>query len=344
MRTIILTLLAVTLLVAAVAKPATALDVATVTISHDKDYHANVVVTDPYGVSLLVRGIGITSISAVDPHSVGHVLSDQGNGMWYFAEHAAFADLTALDASYGPGDYVFTFNAGELDEDTVTINYVYTELIGFANITYPADGQTNVPLNPVYTWNSVAGYADADGLLMAVMEYPNVSTTYNNWPGSDDLTPTSWQPGPLTPFTEYEFGISVSSGQGDLPTPMQTDTFDDAFDYVGSFGNWNSVTFETGPAISGDVDGNGYVSGPDLTTIITNWGITGATRAQGDLSGDGTVSGPDYTEVITYWGTGTPPPEPGAIPEPATLGLLLLASLTLLRRRRSLITRNTHIL
>ena len=41
--------------------------------------------------------------------------------------------------------------------------------------------------------------------------------------------------------------------------------------------------------------------------------------------------GDDYVEVLTYWGSGTPP-EP--IPEPATVGLLALGGLALLRRRR----------
>ena len=88
-------------------------------------------------------------------------------------------------------------------------------------------------------------------------------------------------------------------------------------------------------SLVGDVNGDGYVGGLDLTTIITNWGTTGASRAQGDLSGDGTVSGPDYTEVITYWGTGTPPPPepPASTPEPATLALLLLGALAIIRPR-----------
>ena len=86
--------------------------------------------------------------------------------------------------------------------------------------------------------------------------------------------------------------------------------------------------------LPGDVDGDGYVGGSDLTALITNWGMTEATREQGDLDGDGTVSGPDYTEVITYWGSGTFPGEPGAIPEPATIGLLLLGALSLLSRRQ----------
>ena len=54
----------------------------------------------------------------------------------------------------------------------------------------------------------------------------------------------------------------------------------------------------------------------------------------GDLNGNGIVDGPDYTEVLSYWGTGTPPgPCEGAIPEPATLGLLLAGGLAMLRRR-----------
>ena len=85
--------------------------------------------------------------------------------------------------------------------------------------------------------------------------------------------------------------------------------------------------------LPGDVNGNGYVGGADLTQVITKWGMTGATREDGDLSGDGTVSGMDYTEVISYWGTGTPPPS--STPEPATLSLLLLASMGLAGRRRS---------
>ena len=88
--------------------------------------------------------------------------------------------------------------------------------------------------------------------------------------------------------------------------------------------------------VDGDVDGDGFVGGDDLTVILTNWGRFGMTRRQGDLTGDGFVTGDDYTEVLTYWGTGIPPQSViTSVPEPATLGLLLLGGLVLLRRKRS---------
>ncbi len=103
--------------------------------------------------------------------------------------------------------------------------------------------------------------------------------------------------------------------------------------YVG--GDGNDVTLVTTLALPGDVNLSGHVSGDDLAIIITNWGMTGATREQGDLSGDNTVSGLDYTEVITYYGTGVFPGEPGTIPEPATLEMLLMVgALAMLRGRR----------
>ncbi len=86
--------------------------------------------------------------------------------------------------------------------------------------------------------------------------------------------------------------------------------------------------------LPGDVNGDGWVAGDDLTTVITYWGQSGLGREFGDLNDNGVVDGPDYTEVLTYWGTGSPPEPPsGAIPEPATLALLLLGGFAIVRRR-----------
>ena len=87
--------------------------------------------------------------------------------------------------------------------------------------------------------------------------------------------------------------------------------------------------------LAGDVDGDGFVGGDDLTIILTNWGSSGMTREQGDLTGEGFVGGDDYTEVLTYWGTGI---GLGAVlasvPEPVSLTLLSAAALALAAARR----------
>lgn len=87
--------------------------------------------------------------------------------------------------------------------------------------------------------------------------------------------------------------------------------------------------------IYGDANADGFIGSDDLVTILTYWGMTGASREQGDLTGDEFVGVDDYVEVLTYWGNGTPPLPPEATPEPATLSLLLVVSgLALLRRGR----------
>ena len=70
----------------------------------------------------------------------------------------------------------------------------------------------------------------------------------------------------------------------------------------------------------------------DLEAILTNWdwGQAGMMLEDWDLSGNGSVGADDYVEVPTNWVSGAAEP----IPEPATLGLLLIGGLALLRRRR----------
>ena len=93
----------------------------------------------------------------------------------------------------------------------------------------------------------------------------------------------------------------------------------------------------------GDVTEDLFVGADDLVRILTHWGESGSVPWEnGDIApyGDGTnpgddfVGADDYVEVLTYWGT-TYPPEPGeAVPEPATLGVLLLGGLMGIVRRR----------
>jgi len=61
-------------------------------------------------------------------------------------------------------------------------------------------------------------------------------------------------------------------------------------------------TFTTAPTIvPGDVNGDGVVNILDLSTVLTNWNKTGATRSQGDVTGDGIVNVFDLSAILTDW-------------------------------------------
>ena len=95
------------------------------------------------------------------------------------------------------------------------------------------------------------------------------------------------------------------------------------------------------PKNRGDVTEDDFVGADDLVRILTHWGESGsvpwengdcAPYGDGSAPGDDFVGADDYVEVLTYWGTDYSSPEPA--PEPATLVLLLVSSLAVLKNRR----------
>jgi enediyne biosynthesis protein E4 len=85
--------------------------------------------------------------------------------------------------------------------------------------------------------------------------------------------------------------------------------------------------------IAGDLDGDGFVGVADLNLVLGNWNQSVPPgNPLADPSGDGFVGIDDLNLVLGNWNVGTPPGA-GAVPEPATLGLVALGGVTLLRRR-----------
>jgi hypothetical protein len=87
--------------------------------------------------------------------------------------------------------------------------------------------------------------------------------------------------------------------------------------------------------VPGDTNGDGIVNDADLANFEAQFG--GAPGAESaDFDGDGDVDAHDFATMRGNWGFGTgPAPLPGdATPEPATMSLLALGGLAILRRRR----------
>jgi hypothetical protein len=84
--------------------------------------------------------------------------------------------------------------------------------------------------------------------------------------------------------------------------------------------------------IPGDTNDDGVVDAADYITLKQNFGTTGG-WAQGNFDETGTVDWADLSTLTANMGSGGP--APATTPEPATLGLLAIGALAVIRRRRS---------
>ncbi|MEM9753557.1 MAG: PEP-CTERM sorting domain-containing protein [Planctomycetota bacterium] len=86
--------------------------------------------------------------------------------------------------------------------------------------------------------------------------------------------------------------------------------------------------------LAGDFNGNGSVEQADLDLVLTNWGGTRGFEDGVTTFSTGTVDQEELDIVLTQWGSSTAPSFEGfSVPEPATLALVGLGGLAMLRRR-----------
>jgi hypothetical protein len=83
----------------------------------------------------------------------------------------------------------------------------------------------------------------------------------------------------------------------------------------------------------GDANLDRFTDFTDFQVLLDHWQATGG-WAQGDFNGDGTVDFLDFQVLLDYWNPGGWNGGTSQVPEPATLSLLALGGLALLRRRK----------
>ena len=118
--------------------------------------------------------------------------------------------------------------------------------------------------------------------------------------------------------TDWSFGFAARNGEidqdvliGDFsvtyeyqpPTGGLTggprNTFDDTWDDNVHRALIIELPVEDDPCL-GDIDGDGIVSGADLTLLLGQWG-TCSEDCSGDLDGDGSIGGSDLTILLGEW-------------------------------------------
>lgn len=261
------------------------------------------VVTDRASLQALDTGLytdqSNTFISGQFPGPSGHMPYEYTDAAEYATlPHLAEMTTVALDIlDNDPDGFFLMVEGGRIDHAAHSNNLEddVFETIAFADA-----------VQQVIDW--AAGRTDTLIVVTADHETGGLTVLQNNLQGN--FPTVSWS---TTDHTAANVPLYTWGANAELIKPV-TD---------------NTELFALATAVPGDVTGEGFVGADDLVAILSNWGISDAERSQGDLTGDGFVGADDYVQVLTYWGT-SPAPEP--LPEPASLGLLFVAGLALLRR------------
>ena len=269
--------------------------------------------SDTYWLGMLVNRGGIPASGGN-----GHVLAGIGNGGYpdagattgnAFGLYVGYAQSPANPTSFGDLVIRYRDTTGQTTADEVLIDDAVSSNVNITyNVVMKIDLNAQGVGEDLVTWFLDPSDFTSEATLAATSF---ATDTFSSFAFQDEtdfalLSFLAYQWNGLAFFDEIRFGTELADLGGDVSA-----------------------------LIPGDADGDGDVDGDDFNAWGGNFPTaSGATLAQGDFDGDGDVDGDDFN----VWGGNFPYPGPGSsaaavIPEPASLALIGLGAVALLRRR-----------
>ena len=256
------------------------------------------------GVSLSVTGqLLATAATAPEPPEVHYMFTEVTSGQWEVSAEVTGEGTSGLSA--------------------------------YSTWVYNTD-----PALVSYTENALFDYATFRGFLPPNLVQGDVGGDFNvgNYQSAGDYGLTGVG---LVPISMTDVDLDVPALLGILSTPAGLGEDDFAALSAGLLNATNDdyltemiVSYEVDPLdfLLGDANHDGLVSADDYVSVQSNFGSSGAAGILGDANLDGLVSADDYASVQANFGATSG--GMSEVPEPATLGLLLIGGLALLKTSR----------